>query len=145
MATLNSILKLLIELHNDPVVDEQTYADAASYAREAGDLAMLSGIQPERVASMITPTAAIALVSRYIAALPVQPTESLTLTALAKALGRRRSDVAALFKSGKLPGFDTSTTSRANYRFNLADVQKALAVKPATRTKTAKPDRPFLV
>jgi len=35
MATLQSILKSLVELHNHPVVDETTYADAASYALEA--------------------------------------------------------------------------------------------------------------
>ena len=41
--TLQSILKSLVELYNDPMVDEQTYYDAASYAREADKIAIRLG------------------------------------------------------------------------------------------------------
>ena len=146
MATLQSILKSLIELYNEPFVDEQTYYDAASWVRAANKIVMLQGIEPEQVSEMIMPSAAIALVSGYINKLPTQSTESLTMTALAKALGRRRSDVAALFKAGKIPAFDTSTTAKPNYCFNLDDVRKALEVKPAAKsTRKQAPSKPFLV
>ena len=72
MATLQSILKSLVELYNEPFVDEQTYYDATSYVREAGKIAMEFGIEPERVSGMIMPSDAIALVNRYIAALPTK-------------------------------------------------------------------------
>jgi len=64
--TLQSILKSLVELYNEPFVDEQTYYDAASSAREAGENAMEFGIEPERVSEMIMPSAVIALVNSYI-------------------------------------------------------------------------------
>jgi len=72
MATLQSILKSLRELYNEPFVDEQTYYDAASWVRAANKIMMLQGIEPEQVSEMITPVAAISLVSGYIAAMPTK-------------------------------------------------------------------------
>jgi hypothetical protein len=146
MATLQSILKSLVELYNDPIVDEQTYYDAASYAREAGEIAMEFGIEPERVSEIIMPSAAIALVNSYILQLPVQSTESLTATAHAKALGCRRTTIMAPIRAGRIPAINISTSANPNYRFCLESVKSALAAKPVAKsTRKQAPTKPFLV
>ena len=104
------------------------------------------GIEPERVSEMIMPSAAIALVNSYIAALPVQSTESLTATALAKALGCRRSIIMAHLRAGRIPAINISTSAKPNYRFCLESVKSALAAKPVAKsTRKQVPTKPFLV
>jgi len=141
MVTLNSILKSLIELRNHPFVDEQTYADAASYAKEAGELAMLSGIQPERVSEMITPIAAIALVTRYIAALP--PQEWLSVPDAATLLGVSQSKIAEWVKGDRLEAVNVAGKGkRACYRIHRLALSK---LKPENKpVRRYKPPREII-
>ena len=146
MATLNSILQDLLKLHNHPVVDETTYMDAARYVREANTIVMRHGIQPRRVSELLMPQDAIWIVSGYIKALSVQSTESLTATALAKALGCRRPTIMAHLRAGRIPAINISTSAKPNYRFCLESVKAALAAKPVAKsTRKQAPTKPFLV
>ena len=71
----------------------------------------------------------------------------LTSTELSKILKCRRSTLVLMAEAGSIPAIDVSVSCRPSYRFNLAKVEEALAVraKPAASKRFMGFEEPFLV
>lgn len=105
---------------------------------------LLQGLRPQEVGLVVSIDTALGIVSGYIN--QVKP-EHLTATELAKVLGCRRPTIMKYLRAGRIPAIDVSTTGKPNYRFCLAEVKAALAVKkPASKSaRKQQPTRPNLV
>jgi hypothetical protein len=142
--TLEAIKKALVDLRRHPEPDQSIFEEVARLLRAANDLAVVKGIRIECAGPVCTPAEGLAVVSGYLSS--IQPSEYLTATALAKALGCRRPTIMAHLRAGRIPAINISTSSKPNYRFCLESVKAALAAKPATKSSRKQaPTKPFLV
>ncbi len=127
---MRHILRQLEALREHPEPDEQVFADAASYVREANDIAVQHGLDPVRVGTYLTPLRAIAIVNRLMQ--QVEPERFLSVPEAAKVLSVSPAKVADLIKNGRLEAVDVANRGkRPQYRIAR---ESLLNVKPESHS-----------
>lgn len=136
---MRHIIKQLEALREHPEPDEQVLADAASYVREANDIAIQQGVDPVRVGKYLRPIEAIAMVNRLMQV--VEPERFLGVPEAAKVLSVSPTKVTELIKSGRLEAVDVANRGkRPQYRIareSLSNV-KPVEYTPVRRYKPPK-------
>lgn len=126
ISLMKTILKKLEALREHPEPDQQTFADAASYVREANEIAIQHGIEPLRVAEFINPIKAIAMVNRLM--LLAEPERFLNVPEAAKVLSVSQAKIAEWIKANRLRAVNVANRGkRPQYRIAREDL---LNLKP---------------
>lgn len=114
---MKTILVKLKELRDHPEPDEQTMIDAASYLRDASEIALGCGIDIEPVGDAITPAKAIAAVNRFIALMT--PEKFLTVPEAAEILRVSQAKVSEWIKANRLKAVNVANPGkRPQYRIS---------------------------